>query len=180
MAFSMKQAIDKVTKVTDKMCEIVSIFSMVTIVFLMLTICADVVTGNIFNNPIKGVYEVCQVILTTLVFTSWAYTQCKHGHIHVTMFVSRMPQKLRFFCFAVTSFISTFIMGLATYAVYLNIWEKKASGECTGTLQIPYWPFFLIEAIAFAFFTLILLRDALKATIAIVSSELADEIQASW
>lgn len=176
----MKQFMDKVTKVTDKLCEIVSIFSMVTIVFLMAMICVDVVTGNIFNNPIPGVYEVCQVILTTLVFSSWAYTQCKHGHIHVTMFVSKMPQKLRFVCFAITSYISTFVMGIATYAVYLNIWDKKASGECTGTLQIPYWPFFLLEAIAFAFFTVILLRDALKATIAIVNKQLAEEIQATW
>lgn len=176
----MKQTMDKITRVTDKLCEIVSWFSMITIMFLMITICIDVVTGNIFNRPIPGIYEVCQVILTTLVFTSWAYTQCHHGHIHVTMFVARMPQGLRFFCFAVTSYISTFVMAIATYAVYLNIWDKMASGECTGTLQIPYWPFFLLEAIAFAFFTLILLRDSVKATLAMFNKEIAEEIQASW
>lgn len=176
----MKQTMDKITAVTDKICEIVSIFSMITIVFLMVTICIDVVTGNIFDNPIPGVYEVCQVILTTLVFSSWAYTQCKHGHIHVTMFVSRMPQKLRFFCFAFTSFLSTFVMGFASYAVWIAIFEKKASGECTGTLQIPYWPFYCIEFIAFVMLTVILLRDAVKATMAMVNKEMAEEIQATW
>lgn len=151
-----------------------------TIMFLMITICINVVTGNIFDRPIPGVYKVCQVILTTLVFTSWAYTQCHRGHIHVTMFVARMPQGLRFFCFAVASYISTVVMGIAAYAVFLAIRDKMVSGECTGTLQIPYWPFFLLEAIAFAFFTLILLRDSVKATLAMFNKDIAEKIQAAW
>ena len=176
----MKNFLDKFTKVTDRLCDVINVISMATTVFLMATICVDVVTGNIFNRPIPGVYELCQVILTVLVFTSWAYTQSKHGHIHVTMFVAMMPQKLRFFCFAVTSYLSTAIMVIATYAVWIITWDKKASAECTGTLQIPYWPFYLLEFIAFAFFTLILLRDSMKATVAMVNKEVADEIQASW
>lgn len=175
----MKQFMDKFTKVSDAVCKLFAYVSMVAIVFLMGAICVDAVTTN-FNVPVKGMYELCQVILTTVVFTTWAYTQSTHGHIHVTMFVSRMPQKLRFFCFGFTSLISTLVMGVASYAVYFQILKKKASGEQTGTLLIPYWPFYIFEMIAFILLTVLLLRDTIKAFMAMGSKEMAEEIQATW
>lgn len=176
----MKKTMDRITTVTDNVCRYLSFFSMVTIVIMMVMICADIVLGNIMRMPIAGLYEVCQVILTTLVFSSWAYTQTVHGHIHVVMFVSKMPQKLRFVCFALTSFLSTGVMGIACYAVFKQIIRTYISRECTGTLMIPYWPFYIFEMLAFGLMTIVLLRDALKAVFAIWDKEFAEEIQATW
>ena len=176
----MKKFLKTFTVISDKFCDFVNIISMADCIFLMGMIVVDVITGNFFNSPIPGIYEICQVVLTILVFTSWAYAQSKHGHIHVTLFVQRMPQKLRFVCFAITSYLSTIIMAIGTYAVWIVTWSKKSSGECTGTLLIPYWPFYLLEFISFVIFTILLLRDSLKATVAIVDKEMAEEIQASW
>lgn len=176
----MKKTMDQITIVTDKVCQYLSVFSMVTIVAMMIMVCADIVLGNIFKMPIAGLYEVCQVFLTTLVFSSWAYTQTKHGHIHVVMFVSKMPQKLRFISFALTSYLSTVVMGIACYAVFKQILVVFRSQECTGTLMIPYWPFYIFEMLAFGLLTIVLLRDAIKATIAIWNQEFAEEIQATW
>ena len=175
----MKQFMDKFTTVSDLVCKIFAYVSMVAIVFLMGAICVDAVTTNL-KVPLPGMYELCQMILTTVVFTTWAYTQSMHGHIHVTMFVSRMPQKLRFLCFGITSLISTVVMGIASYAVYLQIFKKKASGEQTGTLLIPHWPFYIFETIAFVLLTILLLRDTIKAFMAMGSKEMAEEIQATW
>lgn len=171
---------DRITTVTDNVCRYLSVFSMVTIVLMMVLICADIVLGNIFKMPIAGLYEVCQVTLTTLVFSSWAYTQTKHGHIHVVMFVSKMPQKLRFFCFALTSFLSTIVMGIACGAVFKQIIRTYISQECTGTLMLPYWPFYIFEMLAFGLMTIVLLRDAVKAALAMWNDEFAEEIQATW
>ena len=171
---------DKITTVTDNICRYVSFFSMLTVILLMVLVCVDIVLGNIFNRPIPGVYEMCQVILTTLVFSSWAYTQTVHGHIHVVMFVSKFPQKIRFICFAFTSLFATGVMGVACYAVFKQMLQVMKTRECTGTLMIPYWPFYIFEGVAFALLTIVLLRDAIKAVLAIGSKEFADEIQASW
>ena len=176
----MKKTMDKITRVTDKICHYVSFFSMFTVIFLMLYVCLDIVLGNILNNPMRGTYEVCQIVLTTLVFSSWAYTQTRHGHIHVVMFVSKFPQKLRFILFAFTSFFSTVIMGVACYAAFKQMLQVMKTRECTGTLMIPYWPFYIFEGVAFGLLTVVLLRDAIKAVLAIGSKEFADEIQATW
>ncbi|MCR5387642.1 MAG: hypothetical protein K6E56_00180, partial [Lachnospiraceae bacterium] len=90
------------------------------------------------------------------------------------------PQKLRFICFGITSLLSTVTMVIAAYAVYFSILDKKKSGECTGTLLIPYWPFFIFEFIAFILLALLLFKDTIKAFWAIGSKEVADEIQATW
>lgn len=176
----MKKAMDKITKVTDDICRYLSYFSMLTIVVMMIFVCVDIVLGNIFKNPIPGTYEICQVLLTTLVFSSWAYTQSRHGHIHVVMFVSKFPQKLRFICFAFTSLLSTVIMGIASYAAFRQMLLVRRTRECTGTLMIPYWPFYIFEGLAFALMTVVLLRDAIKAVLAIGSKEFAEEIQSTW
>lgn len=176
----MKNTMDKITKVTDAVCRYLSFFSMLTIVVMMIFVCVDIVLGNIFKRPIAGTYEICQVLLTTLVFSSWAYTQTKHGHIHVVMFVSKFPQKLRFICFAFTSLLSTAVMGVACYAAFRQMALVMKTRECTGTLMIPYWPFYIFEGLAFGLLTIVLLRDAIKAVLAIGSKEFADEIQASW
>lgn len=176
----MKKKLDKVTDMTYAVCRAVSVFSMITIVVMMLMICVDIILGNFLSRPIKGLYEVLQVFLTTLVFASWGYTQSVHGHIHVVMFVGMMPQKLRFICYGFTSILSTVIMGIACAAVCKQVVAVFHSGECTGTLQIPYWPFYIFEAIAFLLLTVTLLLEAIKAVMAIWDSETAEAIQATW
>lgn len=176
----MKKTLAQATKVSNKVCHYVSFFSMATIIIMMLIICVDIVLGNFLNRPIKGLYEVLQVLLTTLVFASWGYTQSVHGHIHVVMFVSRMPQKLRFLCYGLTAIFSTVVMAIGCVAVCLQVGVVFRSGECTGTLTIPYWPFYIFEAVAFGLMTIGLLLDAIKAITAIWDKEMAEEIQAAW
>lgn len=176
----MKSAVLTSTKAIKKLCYYVCFVSMILVACMMLLMFVDSMLGLFFNSRITGSYEVVQCMLCILVFTSWAYTQTEHGHIHVVMFVRMMPQKLRFFCFSLTALLSTATMGFASYALIAIIKSKKISGECTGTLLIPYWPFYVIEFVAFAVFTLALLCDTIKSIIAIGDKEVAEEIMESW
>lgn len=176
----MKSAVLASTNAIKKLCYCVCFVSMLLVTCMMLLMFVDSMLGLFLNSRITGSYEVVQCMLCILVFTSWAYTQTVHGHIHVVMFVRMMPQKLRFICFSLTALLSTATMGFATYALMGVIKSKKASGECTGTLLIPYWPFYVIELVAFLVFTLALLCDTIKSIIAIGDKEVAEEIMESW
>ena len=176
----MKAAVLTSTNIVKKVCYYVCFVSMILVVCMMLLMFVDALLGLFFNSRITGSYELVQCFLCILVFTSWAYTQTEHGHIHVVMFVRMMPQKLRFFCFGLTALLSTVTMGFATYALIGAIKSKMASGECTGTLLIPYWPFYAIEFIAFLVFTLALLCDTIKAIIAMFDNEVAEDVMKSW
>jgi TRAP-type C4-dicarboxylate transport system permease small subunit len=176
----MKPFMDKFTVVTDKICYYVSYLSMAVIIVIMFLVSADVVLGKVFNIRITGTYEISQVLLSTLVFSSWAYTQTVHGHIHVVMFVSKMPQKIRFLCYGLTSIISMATMAIAGYAVYHQIIVKYISKERTGTLLIEHWPFYIFEFVAMILLSIVLLRDSIKSIAAMVDNEFAEEIQSTW
>ncbi len=176
----MKKALNGYTLVTGKICYYLCYLSMILIAVMMIIMFVDSMLGLFANYRIVGIFELVQCMLLIVVFASWAYTQTVHGHIHVTMFVGMMPQKLRFFCFTLTSLISVATMAFGTYGVYIGIGEKMAGREITATLMIPIWPLFLLECIVFALFTLVLLGDTVKSGLAMFDKEVADEIQSSW
>ena len=176
----MKKIMGRLTRGSDRVCYYVSYISMAVIVIMMFLITIDVLLSQFFKIRIPGAYEVSQMILSTLVFSSWAYTQTEHGHIHVVMFISKMPQKLRFVCYGLTSIISMVTMVIASYAVYTQILAKFANNERTGTLLIPHWPFYIFEFVALILLSIVLLRDAIKSICAIFDKEFAEEIQSTW
>ncbi len=176
----MKKFMKAFTIVTDKIGYYVCYFSMLTVVIIMLIMTADVVCSHLFNTRILGAYEVTSCLLSTLVFSSWAYTQTEHGHIHVVMFIKKFPPKLRFIAFGVTSAISTIVMGIATYAVYLQMIAKFNNEEATAVLMIPHWPFYVFELVAFGLMTIILCRDTITAFMAMGDQEIADDVTQHW
>jgi TRAP-type C4-dicarboxylate transport system permease small subunit len=169
-----------ITKISNRLCHIVSYFSMTALVAIMCLMTIDVIMRHLFNRPITGAFEITTMVLTILVFSSWSYIQTVHGHVHVTMFLGFMPTKLRFLIFGFTSLLSTVIVGLATIAAYEHIFSLIKDGTSTGTLLIPHWPFMALQCIALALFTIVLLIDAIKAFAAMFSKEYAEEVQSFW
>ena len=178
----MKRTLDKITTVTDRICYGVSFFSMAVCIILAVVLFADVILRKATNGTVtvKGAYEIAQMLLSTFVFSSWAYTQSVLGHIEVVLLIQRLPQKLRFVFYAFTALLSVVTVAIGAYAVYFQIFNVKASGESTANLLIPYWPFYIFEFVAFVLLAVVLLRDAVKAVCAIFNNEIAEEIQGDW
>ena len=176
----MVKIINGYSNVIKKICWYVCYVSMLLVAVMMLLMTVDALSGKILNQRILGTFELVQCMLCIIVFTSWAFTQTEKGHIHVVMFIRMMPQKLRFICFSITSILSTLIMAFACYGVFNMIKDKMAADERTATLLIPYWPFYVIELIAFVVLTLALLGDTLKSIAAIFSKDAADDVMSSW
>ncbi len=176
----MKKFMAAYTEIGGKVCYYLCFVSMIMVAFMMLLMFVDAMLGLIFNIRITGSYELVQVMLCIVVFTSWAYTQTVHGHINVIMFVRLMPHKLRFVCFGLTSILSFLTMCFGAYALFSEILEKIANGEATGTLLIPFWPFYIFEFLAFILLAIMLLCDAIKAVAAIWDKEFAEEVMSTW
>ena len=149
------KVIDGYNSVIKKICWYVCYVSMLLVAVMMLLMTVDALSGKIFNQRILGTFELVQCMLCIIVFTSWAFTQTERGHIHVVMFLRMMPQGLRFICFSITSIR-------------------------TATLLIPFWPFYVIELIAFVVLTLALLGDTLKSIAAIFNKKAAEDVMSSW
>lgn len=162
------------SKIVDKFCLVCGYVSAAAMAFIMLWMFYDLCARIFFHSPLTGGYEVSCMIMGVLTFASWSYTQSKHGHIHVTMFINKMPSKLKNILFAITSWLSTFTLGVMTYAAFLYSLSMK---KVTAMLLIPYKPFVIIMYITLFAFAVALCKDAVKATIAISNEEMAREIE---
>lgn len=181
------KALNSISKVTDKICYFVSIFSMIVTVLMTVVLMADVLLRKITAIPIfpsvvsiKGAYEIVQMSLCCFVFSTWGYTQSVHGHINVIMFIQKFHPIPRFICYAFTSLLSVVTMAFGTVAAFQQIPAVYETGEATANLLIPYWPFYVFEFIAMLLLVVTLLIDALKAVVAIWNKDMAAEIQSEW
>ncbi|MGN1001703.1 MAG: TRAP transporter small permease [Oscillospiraceae bacterium] len=176
----MKNFVNGYCSIVKKVCYYVCFISMAMVACMMVLMFVDAMLGLIFNSRITGSYEIVQMMLCVLVFTSWAYTQTERGHIHVVLFIRMLPHKLRFICYSITSILSTVTIGVGTYGVFKSVLDYLESGEATGTLLIPQWPFVAVECLAFAALTIALLGDTLKSITAIFNKEVAEDVMSSW
>ncbi len=149
----------------------------VTVMTLLIVL--DIIL-RLFGVPLLGTYEIIEIVMSIVVFASFAYTQTEKGHIHVTMFLVLMPTKMRFICYSLTSFVSTFLVGAITYAAFTYAGKLIEKGTSSGVLGIPFYPFYYLESLAMAIFTIIMLIDAIKTFIAIFNQDMAKEIQSTW
>lgn len=158
----------------------VSVVSYIGFFGIMALIVTDVIMRFAFNDPIVGAYEIVQYILMAAVFASFAYCQSERGHVHVTMFLMLMPQKLRFFLYTVTGLLSTAVGFFVGYASILQAQLATTSHYTTGVLKFATYPFFWVESITMFIFAIAMLYDVVRSTIAIFNKDFADEIQSTW
>jgi TRAP-type mannitol/chloroaromatic compound transport system permease small subunit len=107
----------------------------------MFLITADVLSRYIFGIPVKGSYELSEMMFLSVVFLGLGYTQLYNGHVRVEFLVIGFHQR--------TQKILNTIMLLFALSIYtLLVWkgaegflESYESGEYRwGLIQIPLWP----------------------------------------
>ena len=94
-----------IRKITNFQCY----FGMILLAVLMFLGAFDVIGRYFFNSPIKGAYEVSEVLLAALVFFGLAHTVSVRGHVSVDSFVSRFRPRARACIGIVLSLISMII-----------------------------------------------------------------------
>ena len=108
---------------------------------LMLTTFADVVARYLFNRPIRGAFEVTELLLLALIFAGLPLVS--HADEHVTMdFIDRMvpPRALDRLVRAVHALVAATFFFL-TWQVLVKAGRIAAYGDTTDVLRIVVAPF---------------------------------------
>lgn len=154
--------------------------SFICVIAMMLLNVADVVLDKVANTRVIGAYEITQRLLMCAVFASFAYGQSKKSHINMTIVIAKFPRALRFTIFSLMSLLSVATAGAMTWAAYVQILDCLNKGYMTEVLYIPLWPFYVVECVSMAIFTIALLYDAVLDIIAISRDDYAEMIQKEW
>jgi TRAP-type C4-dicarboxylate transport system permease small subunit len=109
----------------------------------------DVVARYVFNRPLRGAFEVTELLLVVLIFGGLPLVS--HADEHVTMdFIDKLLGRWRHLWQRVVQAISAAIMFLLTWLVWLKADRISAYGDATDVLRIVYGPFVYFMALMIA------------------------------
>jgi len=120
-----------------------------TILFLlMLLTFVDVVARYLFNFPLRGGFEVTELMLLVLIFAGLPLVS--HADEHVTMdFIDRLlPERGRRLLARLVHGICAAVMLFLTWQVWIKAGRISSYGDTTDVLRIPIGPFVYFMAFA--------------------------------
>jgi TRAP-type C4-dicarboxylate transport system permease small subunit len=132
------------------------------ILFCMMTLTfVDVVARYVFNRPLRGAFEVTELLLVVLIFGGLPLVS--HADEHVTMdFIDKLLGRHRSLWRRAVQALCAAIMFLLTWLVWLKADRIAAYGDATDVLRIVYGPFVYFMAVMIALAGLIHLYKAFE------------------
>ena len=123
------------------------------ILFCMMSLTfVDVVARYVFNRPLRGAFELTELMLAVLIFAGLPLVS--HADEHVSMdFIDRvLAARGRDLWQRGVQVVSAAIMFLLTWLMWIKAGRISAYGDATDVLRIVYGPFvyFMAAMIALA------------------------------
>jgi TRAP-type C4-dicarboxylate transport system permease small subunit len=122
--------------------------SSVILVLMMFLTFVDVVARYLFNFPLRGGFEITELMLLVLIFAGLPLVS--HADEHVTMdFIDRVlpPSVLRVYVRVIHAVIAAVMMFL-TWQVWIKAGKISGYGDTTDVLKIVIGPFVYFMAFA--------------------------------
>ncbi len=166
----------KVYAVAEKICSVLAFVSYAAFIAAMFLTVTDVVMRKLFNRAIYGSYELTELLMVCLVFAALAYAQTQKAYTRVTMFIRIFPHYPKMIIYSINEFLTFVIGAAATYAAYLQAGYALKKHLTTANLYIPLYPFYIIETICLAVFTIVLLLDAIYTIMGIFRRDIEEDI----
>jgi TRAP-type C4-dicarboxylate transport system permease small subunit len=129
---------------------------------LMLVTFVDVVARYLFNRPIRGAFEVTELLLLVLIFAGLPLVS--HADEHVTMdFIDRwLGPRERARLNRVINLLVAALMFFMAWQVWIRAGRVSSYGDATDVLRILYGPFVYFMAAMVALAGLIHLYKAFE------------------
>ncbi|MFC1891788.1 TRAP transporter large permease subunit [Thermodesulfobacteriota bacterium] len=129
---------------------------------MVLLITTDVIMRYFFNSPIKGSFELIQIMLSIIVFLGLANMQVLKGHVSVSLFTKKLSSSQRAGLGSATYLLCLIIYGLITWRCFLQSEVLRSSGTTTDSLSLPYFPFMWIVVLGSFLLCVMFFIDFLK------------------
>ncbi|MBU1274509.1 MAG: TRAP transporter small permease [Proteobacteria bacterium] len=145
----MKTLIQKVTRG-------LAYVGMFLLIPMMLLTTAEVVGRGVWSRPIPGTLELSSYMLSIFLLLGLSYTHQVKGHVRVTMFTDRLPEKVALALNILTTLLSIFIIAILCWQGYEVAMEEVSVSDM---LRVPQYPFRLLVSVAALFLCLELMCD---------------------
>ena len=157
-------AFEKVLGIVAEKMAWVAMFAIVVCVALVVT---DVIRYQAIREPLPGTHEVVELIASVILSMGIGYLTFVRGHVAVGILVDRLRPRVQAVFDLVTGVIALGFTIWLTLGVVEMALRNQRYGWVTGVLEIPRAPFMYLIAVSLALTCVVLVRDVMKAVMAI-------------
>lgn len=125
----------------------------------------DVVGRYWLNAPVRGAFEMTQLMLGALVFAALPLTTSRREHVEVDMIYGMVPPVMQSLMTAISAFISTVVLFVLSWRLAAHAVRLMEDGSVTNALDIPLAPLSWIaaaSALLSGVYTLVLFKKAFR------------------
>jgi len=125
-----------------------SVIGGIALFCMILVTCFDVIGTKVFRKPFSGSYEIVFLAQLIAIALSSGNTLIYGRHVHVEMFVMKMPKRIRKFVSLFVSSLGLILFAVIAWEGFLYSVSLKTAEEVTGTVKIPLYPFAFILGVS--------------------------------
>lgn len=114
-------------------------------VMLVLQV-ANIIGRKFFEYPILGTVELTRMLLAVVVFLGLAHSEDLGDHITIDLIYVRLGPRMRTAFNVFANLLSVGVIGLMAYQLFDYSSFTRGTGEETGILEWPIWPFVVVSA----------------------------------
>jgi C4-dicarboxylate transporter, DctQ subunit len=153
------EAISKLGRVFDFAIDKMARLADVILIFLMLSVCADVILRYFFNRPQAWVAEISEYLLLYITFLGAAWVLKNEGHVIVDVLVAQVSPKARAVLGVISSLIGAFVLLVVLWFGTMETLDLFKRGvHNPSVLEFPKAPLVAIIPFGSLFFMIQFLR----------------------
>jgi TRAP-type C4-dicarboxylate transport system permease small subunit len=154
-------AVSKLSHVFDSAITIMARLSDLILMFLMLSVCADVILRYFFNRPQAWIAEISEYLLLYVTFLGAAWVLKNEGHVTVDILIARVSPRTRAVFGIISSVIGAFVFLVVFWFGTLETLDLFKRGvHNPSVLEFPKAPLVAIIPLGSLFFMIQFLRRA--------------------
>ena len=152
-------AISKLGRVFDFAIDKMARLGDVILIFLMVSVCADVILRYFFNRPQAWVAEISEYLLLYITFLGAAWVLKSEGHVIVDVLVAQVNLRIRAVLGVISSLIGAFVLLVVFWFGALETLDLFKRGvHNPSVLEFPKAPLVAIIPFGSFFFMIQFLR----------------------
>ena len=124
------------------------VMAAVLLMVLVGVTCVDVVGRYVLNTPLKGAFEMTEVLLVALVFAALPLTTERREHVEVDLLAFLFGDKANRVLIAFGGLFSAAVFATFAWRLWIQSGKSATDGAVTNALEIPLAPFGYAAAFA--------------------------------
>lgn len=114
------------------------------LVLVLAFLTATDVTGRFFGHPIRGSYQISEILQIALICLAWPFTTAGVGHVSLDLVVSKFPNWLQNKIDIFTHSLSLVVFAVITWQGVLLVQRCADLGDLVPIISLPLYPFLVV------------------------------------